>query len=323
MPKQQPVYLVTGGAGFIGSHVIDELLKRKKRIVLIDDFSNGTLRNISHIRNQIVIIRGDITWPLARLRKIFQPFSLQGIFHLACRPRSLSLLYPQRDLEVNAMGTLHMLQIAQQHSCKMVFTSTSGIFGNPKYLPMDEKHPDQPSTPYDANKLVGEYFCKIYSSIHHVPVAIVRLATVYGDRQRSAQNSRALVTEFMTNALRNRPSIIEGNGRQTRDLIYVKDAVLGIVDAFFGKTDNSYYLISSNTEVSVNQLYATIQQMVKNNIAPIRKSVRLGDLRRMRLSFRRAQLSFGFRPRYDLHQGIQELMTWYLSQYPNVRNNAI
>lgn len=307
-------FLVTGGAGFVGSHLTDYLVSKGYRVVIIDDFSNGSMDNLHHHGKKITIIRGDISWPIEKLKKVFRPFHFNGIFHLACWPRSLSLENPQRDLEVNALGTLHMLQIAQQHKCKLVFTSNSGILGDPDYLPMDEKHPDRPTTPYDANKLVGEYYCRIYSRIFKVKVGIVRFAAVYGDRQRSKPGWKPLIAEFVSNAVKNKPSVIEWDGKQTRDFIYVKDAVQGVIKAFSGNTGDDYYLLSTNTEVSVNQMYWTVQKLLQKNIDPIRRPKKPGDLRRMRLSFNRAKRVFGYQPKYTLEMGVRNYITWYLDQ---------
>ena len=283
------------------------------KVVIIDDFSNGSILNLKNFKNKIVVIRGDISWNINKLKKVFKPYHFDGIFHLACWPRSLSIINPERDLEVNGLGTLHMLQIAQQHKCKLIFTSNSGILGNPKYIPMDEKHPDNPTTPYDANKLVGEYYCKIYYQIHKVPVGIVRFAAVYGDRQRTKPGWKPLIAEFTANVLKNKKSIIEWDGNQTRDFIYVKDAVQGVIKAFYGKTKDEYYLISTNTEVSVNTLYNTINKLLKKHIPVIHMPKKPGDLRRMKLSYKKAFRAFGYKPKYTLEQGVNNYINWVLS----------
>jgi len=307
-------YLITGGAGFVGSHLTDALLAKGHKVVIIDDFSNGSMENIKHHGKKITVIRGDVSWPVAKLQKLFSGYRFAGIFHLACWPRSLSLDEPERDIEVNAIGTLHMLQIAQQHKCKLVFTSNSGILGNPKYIPMDEKHPDQPTTPYDADKLVGEYFCRIYKNIHKVDVGIVRFAAVYGDRQRVKEGWKPLIAEFVGQVSKNKPAVIEWDGKQTRDFIYVKDAVQGVLKAMAGNTGDEYYLISTNTEVSVGQIYDTVNKLLGKNIPPIRKPQKPGDLRRMKLSYAKAKKTIGYTPKYTLEEGVRNYIRWSLGE---------
>ncbi len=308
---QRKTYLIDGGAGFVGSHLTDYLVGKGHKVVILDDLSNGTLDNIKHHGKKITFIKGDISWPLPRLQKLLRRYHFDGIFHLACFPRSLSLDDPQRDVEVNALGTLHMLQIAQQHTCKLVFSSNSGILGNPDYIPTDEKHRDQPSTPYDADKLVGEYFCRIYHRIHGVEVGIVRFAAVYGDRQRTKPGWKPLIAEFVANVRKNKRSTIFWDGKQTRDFLYVKDAVQGVVKAMASpNTGDDYYLISTDTEVSVNQLYDTVCTLLGKKISPIRKPKVPGDLRRMRLSYKKAYRTFGYKPKYTLAQGVRNYIRW-------------
>lgn len=314
--KAGNLYLVSGGAGFIGSHLVDALLKKRHRVTVIDDFSNGSRENLTQHRSNVrlTILRGDISWPLPRLQHLLNRSRFDGIFHLACYPRSLSLANPDRDLAVNGLGTLHMLQLAQQHRCKLVFTSNSGIAGNPDYLPTDEQHPDRPSTPYDADKLVGEYFCRIYHRIHGVPVGIVRFAAVYGDRQRTKPGWKPLLAEFVNKLRKNQRPTIHWDGNQTRDFLYVKDAVQGVLKAFVGKTGDDFYLISTGQETSVNDLYDAVCKTLQRHLEPIRKPKIPGDIRRMCLSYRKAKRTFGYQPHFSLFQGVQNYVRWIESQ---------
>ncbi|MDP2683948.1 MAG: GDP-mannose 4,6-dehydratase [bacterium] len=316
MAIKKKTYLISGGAGFVGSHLAEELVKNGNKVIIIDDFSNGSIKNLSGFKNKVKVIRGDISWNLNKLNNIFKPYKFDGIFHLACWPRSLSLEFPKRDLEVNALGTLNMLEVAKKHNCKLVFTSNSGIIGNPKYLPSDEKHPDQPSTPYDANKLVGEYYCKIYNDIHSVKVGVVRFAAVYGDRQRTKPGWKPLIAEFVDKISNNKSPIINWDGEQSRDFVYVKDAVQGVLKAFKGNTKGGeYYLISTNKETTVNLLFNTVNQLLGKDIKPIRRNKTPGDIRRMKLSYNKAKKTFDYQPKYSLKMGVQNYIDWYFSEY--------
>ncbi len=315
MKKSKKCYLISGGAGFVGSHLSEELVKRGNKVVIIDDFSNGSIKNLKEFKDQATVIKGDISWDLKKLNKVFKSYKFDGIFHLACWPRSLSLEFPKRDLEVNSLGTLNMLEIAKKHKCKLVFTSNSGIIGNPEYLPSDEKHPDKPSTPYDANKLVGEYYCKIYNEIHNVQVGVVRFAAVYGDKQRTKPGWKPLIAEFVDKISKNKRPVINWDGEQSRDFVYVKDAVQGVLKAFKGETKGGeHYLISTNKETSVNMLFNTVNELLGKKIKPIKKPKTPGDIRRMKLSYNKAKKTFGYQPKYSLKMGVKNYIDWYFNE---------
>jgi len=303
--------LITGGAGFIGSHLAEELLVAGATVVIIDDFSNGTMDNLRNIEDKITVVRHDISSSFHHLEKALVGNNFDGIFHLACFPRSMSLQNPFRDLEVNAKGTLNVLQLARLTKAKVVFTSNSGIYGDPEYLPIDEKHPDKPSTPYDANKLVSEYYMKIYYHIYGIPIAICRLATVYGERQRTKPEWKPVIPEFAAKLLRDEPPTICWDGEQTRDLIYVKDVVQGLMKSFASEnTGDKVFILGTNIETSVNQIYQIVCQALDKQIEPARADKVDGDIRRMKLSFSPAETVFGFRPRHSIEHGVKNYINW-------------
>ncbi|MFM7795752.1 MAG: NAD-dependent epimerase/dehydratase family protein, partial [Candidatus Nitrosotenuis sp.] len=172
--------VIFGGAGFVGSHLVEALLKQGKNITVIDDFSNGHHNNLSTILDKINIIKFDIVnqdWSsLMNIRP-------DVIFHLATHPRSFSLQDPIKNADVNVIGMINVLDFAKKNNSKLIYTSNSGICGDPQFLPVTEEHPIDCKTPYDANKLIGEYYAKIYQKIYGLYISIFRLATVYGERQ--------------------------------------------------------------------------------------------------------------------------------------------
>ncbi|MBM4447581.1 MAG: NAD-dependent epimerase/dehydratase family protein [Chloroflexi bacterium] len=314
MAEHGKIILIVGGAGFVGSHLTERLLNDGVTVVIIDDFSNGIMANLENVKDKVTVLKHDISVSFAQLKKVLAAYRFDGIFHLACHPRSLSLQNPYRDLEVNAKGTLNILELARLNDSKVVFTSNSGIYGDPEYLPIDEKHPDKPSTPYDANKLVSEYYMKIYCRIYGIPIAICRLATVYGERQRTKPEWRPVIPEFATKILRGEPPTIYWDGEQTRDLIYVKDVVQGLVKAFeSADTNEEVFILGTNTEISVNQIYAITCQTLGKCMKPNRDGKVDGDIRRMKLSSEKAKRTFGFRPEYSLEQGIRNYINWLRS----------
>ncbi len=305
--------LVTGGAGFIGSHLVEHLLRKGADVIVVDDFSNGDIDNLSQVKNKIKIIKQDISEPFPKIKKIFKRYNFDGIFHLACFPRSQSLEKPFRDIEVNAIATLNILEIAKLNKAKVVFTSNSGIYGNPKYLPIDENHPNNPSTPYDANKLVSEYYMKIYYQIFNIPIAICRLAAVYGEKQKVKPGWKPLIPEFVGKISKNRSPIINWDGEQSRDFIYVKDVVQGLTKAFSCNSEDEVFILGTEIETSVNNLFEIICKHYKKEIKPKRTEKTPGDLRRMKLSYKKANKWFGFKPEYSISKGIENYINWLKS----------
>ncbi len=303
--------LVTGGAGFIGSHLTEELLRRGARVVVLDDFSNGRMENLEQIKDKVTIIKYDISSPFPDLKEILKNYTFDGIFHLACHPRSLSLQNPFRDLNVNALGILNILEIAKLNNSKVAFTSNSGIYGDPKYLPIDEKHPDNPSTPYDANKLVSEYYMKIYNRIFNIPIAICRLATVYGEKQMTKPGWKPVIPEFAKNILEGKESVIYWDGEQTRDLIYVKDVVQGLIKAFLAETKDEVFILGTGVETSINDIYKIICEALNKWIKPKKAEKIAGDIKRMRYSSKKAEEWFKFKPEHNLEQGIKNYIDWF------------
>lgn len=307
--------LVTGGAGFIGSHLVIKLLQKGYDVIIIDDFSNGRMENLSSIRKDVEIIKFDISAKKMKMQNILKEKKcddFDGIFHLACHPRSLSLDNPYRDLEVNAQGMLNVLELAKLYNCKVVFTSNSGIYGNPKYLPIDEKHPDSPTTPYDANKLVAEYYCKIFNREFGVHTVICRLATVFGERQRTKPGWKPVIAEFITKILNGIQPTIYGDGNQTRDFIYVLDVVQGLIKAFESKnTDGEVFILGTNIETSINQLFQLITDLTRKKIIPKHGPPSKGDIRRMKYDYSKAKKCFGFEPKTKLKKGIEKTIYWY------------
>ena len=315
MAEDRKVFLITGGAGFIGSHLTEKLLHDRAAVVIVDDFSNGTMANLEKVKDKVTVLKHDISASFTELKEALGDYRFDGIFHLACFPRSLSLKDPFRDLEVNAKGTLNVLELARLNKAKVVFTSNSGIYGDPEYLPIDEKHPDKPSTPYDANKLVSEYYLKIYYHIYGIPIAICRLATVYGERQRTKPEWKPVIPEFATRVWRGESPTIYWDGEQTRDLIYVKDVVQGLAKAFASEsTADEVFILGTSIETSVNRIYQIVCQALGKQIEPTRAGKIAGDIRRMKLSFEKAERTFGFKPEYSLEQGVKNYIDWLKSQ---------
>jgi len=303
-------FLVTGGLGFVGSHLAEELYNAGHNVTVLDNLSNGHLSNLTHLKNKITLYISNVE----QIKSTIFSNKFDGIFHLATAPRSSSLTNPLQDIETNCKGMISVLELAKKDNAKVVFTSNSGIYGSTNNGDsIDESSPNNPTTPYDANKLVSEYYCKIYHNIYNVNSAIVRFATVYGERQKvnESLNWKPLVATFVKNVLRKENVIINGDGQQTRDLLYVKDAVQGVIKAMQSSSNSAdVFLLSTNTETSVNKVLGVIEDLVRVKANVVHSDLLKGDIMRMKYNYAKARRILGFNPAYSLEQGIGRLIEY-------------
>ncbi|MGB9167967.1 MAG: NAD-dependent epimerase/dehydratase family protein [Nitrososphaeraceae archaeon] len=303
-------FLVTGGLGFVGSHLTEELYNAGHDVTVLDNLSNGHLSNLSHLKNKITLYISNVE----QIKSTIFSNKFDGIFHLATAPRSSSLTNPLQDIETNCKGMISVLELAKKDNAKIVFTSNSGIYGSTNnWESVDENSPNNPTTPYDANKLVSEYYCKIYHNIYNINSAIVRFATVYGERQtvNESLNWKPVVATFVKNVLRKENVIINGDGQQTRDLLYVKDAVQGVIKAMESSSNSAdVFLLSTNTETSVNKVLGVIEDLVQVKADVVHSDFLKGDIMRMKYNYAKARRILGFNPAYSLEQGIGRLIEY-------------
>ncbi|MEM2130106.1 MAG: GDP-mannose 4,6-dehydratase [Candidatus Bathyarchaeia archaeon] len=294
--------LVTGGAGFVGSHLVEELVMLGHSVTIVDDLSNGNLQNISSVKDKIHFVHGDVSKPL------LVQGDYDAIFHFACFPRSQSFVNPQRDIEVNVIGMVNVLELARKNSAKVIFSSNSGIYDTSK-IPINESTPDSPKTPYDLDKLQAENYLRLYNKTYGVKYVIFRFATVYGPRQKVSQEWKPIVMEFITKLKNREPPTIYWDGEQTRDFIYVKDVVKALTLALdCKKAENETMILGSGKETSINELYCIVSRLMNVSIEPKRGPMQLGDIRRMLYDCRKAQGILGWRPEVTLEQGITEIL---------------
>lgn len=304
--------LVTGGAGFVGSHFTD-LYSGDHEIRVLDDLSNGSLSNLRGVRKRIKLARVDIS----KESSVAKQRGVEGIFHFACHPRSFSFNKPVRDVDVNVRATLNMLELARKTDAKMVFTSNSGIYGDPEYLPMDEKHPINCKTPYDVNKYSSELHMQAYRKQYGIRTVVCRLATVYGPRQRVNEKLgwRPVVASFIEQLMKGKQPTVFGDGEQTRDLIYVKDVAKGLMSAFNSKqAEGETFNLGTGVETSINTLLEKVGRGLNKPISPIHGPPSVGDLRRMCLGIDKAKRVFNFEIHYPLDSALTEYIQWYKSK---------
>lgn len=303
-------YLVTGGYGFVGSHLVEKLCNDGHDVTVIDNLSNGQLSNLESVKSAITTYLANVE----RIQPTYFTKPFDGIFHLATAPRSSSFRDPMTDIESNCKGMIAILELAKAHHAKVVFTSNSGIYGSaPDGASINENSINNPTAPYDANKLVSEYYCKIYHNIYGVRSTVVRFATVYGERQQVNErlNWRPLVATFVKNTTSNEEVTINGDGEQTRDLIYVQDAVQGVIKAMESSVNNAdIFLLSTNTETSVNQVLHVVEDIVGLKARVKHSEPLKGDIKRMRYDYSKAKRTLGFEPKFSARDGIKRMIEY-------------
>ncbi|MGZ4681173.1 MAG: GDP-mannose 4,6-dehydratase [Acidimicrobiales bacterium] len=311
--------LVTGGAGFIGSTLVDRLLAEGHAVDVIDDLSSGSLSNLSEARadrshtfsfHQIDIREAAVTELIARRKP-------DVVFHLAAQADvRVSVARPAFDAEVNVVGSLHVLEGARQAgSRKVVFASSGGtIYGapDPSDLPITEQQPQRPISPYGvAKKVVGDYLYA-YRELHALEFTALALANVYGPRQ-DPHGEAGVVAIFAGRLLAGDPCTIFGDGSQTRDFVFVDD----VVDAFVRAADKGSGLlanIGTGVETSVNELYETMARAAGVDAAAVHAPARPGEIDRSALDPGKAGLYLGWKPWTTLDEGTRAVLDWFADQ---------
>ncbi len=316
--------MVTGAAGFIGSHLVDRLMGEGEDVLAVDDLSSGSLANLADARRsqmgKFTFQRADITsTALAELIKRNKP---QVIFHLAAQVDvRKSLKDPIHDAMINIIGTLNLLQAATEaESEKVVFTSSGGcIYGEPdeSRLPVTEDQvwlPEAlPESPYGVSKKVVLDYLRYYKEVHGLDYAALALANVYGPRQEPASEvglEGQVVAIFSRKMLANRPCTIYGDGTQTRDFVYVDDVVSAFVAAR-DRGSGQLINVGSGRELSVNELHSNLAELTGTRYEPQYAPARPGELQRIVIDPSKAGAELGWSPTTELHEGLKQTVAWF------------
>jgi UDP-glucose 4-epimerase len=297
--------VVTGGAGFIGSHLAGELAKCGYQVIILDDLSTGKRGNIEPILTQgnVQFIEGSIT-NLSLVNKLFQ--NVDFIFHLAAMPSvPRSIDNPLVSHNVNITGTLNVLMAARDNKVgKVVYASSSATYGDTPTLPKREDMPSNPQSPYAVTKLASEYYCRVFQQVYGLPTACLRYFNVYGPRQDPNSSYAAVIPRFIQRALKGDALEIFGDGEQTRDFTFVKDVVeANILAAESGAT--GVFNIGTGKRVSINELARLLIKLTGKDIKPIHREPRAGDIRHSLADISKAK-QFGYNPKYNLEKGLRE-----------------
>lgn len=293
--------LVTGGAGFIGSHVVTELVKAGAEVSVVDNLSTGIRENVSP---GATFYEADITAP--ELSEILAREEPEAVIHLAAQAAApLSLIEPRFDEAVNISGTINLLEASRHAGVRrVVYTSSAAVYGDPVYLPVDEPHPVQPLSPYGASKYAAEVYLATYHRLYGIEGVILRLANVYGPRQDAAGEG-GVVAVFCRRLFHGEPPEVFGDGNQTRDFIYVKDVVSAVL-ASLKHGAGEVLNIGTGKGTSVNELLSILFEISGRKMTPGYKQKRPGDIRESVLNPLKAHAILSWTARYDLKKGLEE-----------------
>jgi UDP-glucose 4-epimerase len=301
--------LVTGGSGFIGSCLTRVLSARGHQVTVVDNLSSGYRDNLKGIPS-VLFVEGDIR-DNAVLDKSMS--GVEVVFHLAASVgNSRSIQDPLTDSDVNVLGTLRVLQSARRAGARrIVYSSSAGIFGQLKILPIAEDHPTEPSSPYGVSKLAAEKHCLVYDQLHGLEVVCLRYFNVYGINQRFDPYGN-VIPIFAERLLRKEALVIFGDGNQTRDFVNVRDVAEANYRAATERAARGVYNIASGTSVSINDL-ARLMMRIIGSSAPIQYAAhRPGDVEHSIADVSAASTAFGYTPSVPLDEGLREYLGWAL-----------
>jgi UDP-glucose 4-epimerase len=301
-------YLITGGCGFIGSHISEALVKDGHEVVIFDDLSSGYERNISHFRSRVEFIKGDVRdvntldRAVRGMDYVFHEAALVSVFDSVERPAD--------NNAINITGTLNVLSAARAHRVKrVVMASSAAAYGNEPALPKNEAMRPAPESPYALAKITGEYYMHVFHSLYGLETVALRYFNVYGPRQDPSSMYSGVISKFSDVLKKGGSPVIFGDGAQSRDFVYVKDVVkanlLAMHSEKAGKGD--VFNVATGKGVSLLELLGAMCKLFGGNAEPVFKAARAGDIRHSLADIARARDVLGYSPQYSLENGLKEL----------------
>ncbi len=303
MRKVEVKVLVTGGTGFIGSHITDLLIEEGHQVIVVDNLSQSDL---TYLNSKALFFKLDITDP--KLFEVLASEQPEVIIHQAAQVNvHHSVKNPLHDGQVNILGTLNLLHGAVRWGVKkIIYASTCAVYGEPQTDPISEDHPVNPLSGYGLSKWTGECYIRLYHQLHGLKYTILRYANVYGPRQ-GGLGEGGVISIFKKKLQECSPAVIYGDGSQTRDFVYVKDVARANVLAL-ARGDQETINIGTSQAVSISALYHLMEQLVQVNLPPHYEEARPGDIRHSRLANRKAKEVLNWQPQYSLTAGLEETL---------------
>jgi UDP-glucose 4-epimerase len=304
-------YLVTGGAGFIGSNLVDELLRRGERVRVLDNFSTGREENVAEFASRVELIRGDVRDEAAVDKAVKGADYVLHQAALASVPRSIA--DPTSNNQVNAQGTLNILLAAKKHGVKrVVYASSSSVYGDSEALPKVESMTPNPKSPYAVAKLAAEYYCRVFGELYGVPTVSLRYFNVFGPRQDPNSQYSAVIPLFVKALLEGKAPNIYGDGEQSRDFTFISNVVnANLLACEANVTGARVYNIACGGRYTLNQLFAALRERMGVNLEPVYGPARPGDVKHSMAGIERIQKELGYHVGVSFEEGIDRTVQWY------------
>ncbi|NUN70201.1 MAG: GDP-mannose 4,6-dehydratase [Bacteroidetes bacterium] len=299
--------MVTGGAGFIGSHVVDAFIAAGHTVIIVDDFSSGKEQNVNP---KAKVYRMDIQDPA--VENVFRDEKIEVMAHLAAQMDvRRSVADPKFDASVNVLGFLNLMEAGRKHGLKkVIFSSTGGaIYGEQDYFPADEEHPNRPLSPYGITKLVTEKYLFFYKEIYGIDHVILRYANIYGPRQ-NPHGDAGVVAIFTQRMLKGEQPVINGDGKQTRDYVYVGDVVQGNLLAL-GYQGSNIFNIGTGIETDVNQLFGHIRALTGSSCEEKHIPAKAGEQMRSVITAKKISDTLGWKQTVTLEEGLKKTVEYF------------
>jgi len=298
--------LVTGGAGFIGSNIVDGLIEEGHKAIVVDNLSTGKKENLNEKAEFYQLDIRD-----KKLEKVFEENNITHVIHHAAQiDVQHSIKDPLFDAQNNILGTINVLEMAKKYEVeKIIYASSAAVYGEPDYLPVDEEHPIKAMSPYGITKHTPEHYIKMYSELYNLKYTIFRYSNVYGPRQ-DPKGEGGVVSIFVDKMLAEERPVIFGDGEQTRDFIHVYDIVKANL-LTLEKGDNILVNISTESRDSVNDLVDYLNEILPYSLEAINEDARKGDILHSSLANGKAKELLGWTPDYDLRAGLEQTVEYY------------
>lgn len=304
-------YLVTGGAGFIGSHLAEELVKRGENVRVIDNFFSGKAENMASFINDVEFYEGDIRDE--ELLKKIMPGVDYVLHHAAVASVPRSVENPEESTDVNVMGTLNVLRRAAENKVKrLVYAGSSSAYGNSDTEKKSELEAPDPISPYAVTKLAGEYYCRSFAYIYGLETVVLRYFNVFGERQDPKSLYSAVIPLFCAAAKEGKPATIYGTGRQTRDFTYVKNNVeANLLAAKTPGISGEVINIACGQTVDLIELHSAINRIMGKDLPPVMASPRVGDVMHSSADITKAKKLLGYEPKFSFEEGLAKTCAFF------------
>ncbi|HLG13695.1 MAG TPA: NAD-dependent epimerase/dehydratase family protein [Blastocatellia bacterium] len=305
--------VVTGGAGFVGSNIVKRLLNDGASVVVLDDFYTGAEENIPVGHSKLEVVRGTVT-DFDLVRQVFKGSDV--VIHEAARNIIVSTRNPREDYEVNIGGTLNVLIAVRELGIRrMVYASSASVYGNPRYLPINEDDATNMLSPYAVSKFAGENYCKAFYESYGLSSAVVRYSNVYGTAQRPDNPYCGVIAKFFEAAMAGEPPRIHGDGEQTRDFTYIDDVVEAtLLAATSAKAEGQVYNVGTGRETTINQLARMIIEVTGATVEPAYVDRRdIDNIRRRVVNIEKIRRELRWVPAFTVEKGLRVTYQWLVN----------